>query len=227
MAHIADWQNELLFFQVLSDSLPLPVFFKDRQGRYQKVNKHFAQEVVGLPAEQIVGRKVSEQPGRIPRDLAQTYHQKDLELMARGGQQVYQAEVLCADGVRRPFEFHKATVTGPDGECLGIVGAMIDISDHLAMEQENLRQGKLQAALQTAGAICHELSQPLQVILAEVEMMQASGEADDRVRHCMETILGSIDKIRTITDKLHNLQDFRTTPYPGTSDILSLDESAR
>ncbi|RJX36098.1 MAG: PAS domain S-box protein [Desulfarculus sp.] len=226
MAPKDDWQDELQFLQFLMNFLPLPAYFKDRQGRYQRVNAHFAQDIMGLSREQILGRKVFELPGSIPADLAQTYHHKDLELMQAGGDQVYQAEVLCADGVRRPFEFHKATVPGPDGQCLGIVGAMIDISDRLAMEQDNLRREKLLAAIQTAGAVCHELSQPLQVILAQAEMMQAEGETSARLRRSLVSIFASIDQIRGITDKLHNLSEFRTVQYVGSSEILSLKDSA-
>lgn len=212
----------------LLDYIPSPLFFKDAEGRYQCVNQLFADMIMGLPKDAIVGRKVTDLCGEIPADLAEIYHAKDLELMKQGGVQVYESEVLCADGKRRSFEFHKSVVNDQDGSCLGLVGIMMDLSVRHRLEQEALANEKMRAALQTAGAVSHDLSQPLQVIAGTIELCSLEPEIPPQIRQYLETMTRAALNAKDVLKKLQNLQSFHTTEYvhTSTSQILDLDESS-
>ena len=51
-------QNNLKFLETLIETIPSPIFFKDRQGRYLGCNDAFARQIVGLPKENIIGKSV-------------------------------------------------------------------------------------------------------------------------------------------------------------------------
>ncbi len=216
-------------FGVLLDFIPVPMFFKDRHGRYQAVNQAFAEQIIGLPRDQILGRDLIGLRGQIPSDLAEIYHAKDLELVEQGGSQVYETEVLCADSQRRTFAFHKAVVTDEQGAGAGIVGVMLDVSARRQLVEQNLANEKMRAAMQTAGAASHELNQPLQVISGLAELCALEPGLTDQARQYLDAIqLAAMRSAETLR-KLDRLKVFRTKEYEPTtaSEILDLEESSK
>ncbi|MGZ6230469.1 MAG: PAS domain S-box protein [Syntrophales bacterium] len=127
-------QNNLRFLETMINTIPSPIFVKDRQGRYSGCNDSFARQIVGLPKESIIGKSVYELPEMIPSDLADMYHEQDQELFREPGIQVYETQAQCADGVKRDFLFSKATFNNFAGEVAGIVGVMLDITERKQME---------------------------------------------------------------------------------------------
>eukprot|EP01022_Parablepharisma_sp_SALTPOND_P024114 TRINITY_DN53059_c0_g1_i2.p1 TRINITY_DN53059_c0_g1~~TRINITY_DN53059_c0_g1_i2.p1 ORF type:complete len:231 (+),score=78.19 TRINITY_DN53059_c0_g1_i2:703-1395(+) len=216
-------------FGDLMDFVPVPMFFKGRDGRYQAVNQLFADQIIGLPKKQILGRDFSDLRGRIPADLAGTYHTRDEELMQQGGAQVYESEVLCADGQRRTFAFHKAVVNGEDGAGVGIVGVMLDISARCMLQEQVVANEKMQAVIQTTGAVKHELNQPLQVISGMVELCSQEPGLSEAVRQYLEIIQQAVQRSVEILRKLDRLKAFRTKEYlpAAAAEILDLEESSR
>jgi rsbT co-antagonist protein RsbR len=124
--------QDAIFLQKLLDTTPGPVFYKNRDGVYLGCNDAFAEQIVGLPKEQIVDHTMFEMSDTIPPDLAAIYHQKDLELIESQGEQRYEAQVSCADGRRRDYHFFKAVY----GEAEGIIGVMLDITSQKEVEEQ-------------------------------------------------------------------------------------------
>lgn len=117
--------------QAALDTLPAPIFVKDRDCRYAACNRAF-EEYLGLPRERIVGATVYDVA---PPDLAAVYERADRELLADGGTQIYEAKVRYADGSHHDVMFHKAVFRDPLGEAAGIAGAMLDISERKSLEK--------------------------------------------------------------------------------------------
>ena len=134
------------FFQVFLDTIPSPLFFKDANGIYQGCNEAFAKNILGVSKERIKNASVHDLPESIPPDLADIYHQKDLELIRNPGIQNYESQVRCADGLRHDFILNKSTVINKDGTIIGMVGVMQDITElkfsekALRKREEHLRQ---------------------------------------------------------------------------------------
>lgn len=118
--------------QTTLDTLPSPIFIKNREGRYIGCNKAF-EAYLGLSRAQIIGRTVY---GVAPHELAQVYEKADQELMQRGGTQSYEANVCYADGTHHDVIFHKSVFRNAAGEVDGISGTMLDISERKRLEQQ-------------------------------------------------------------------------------------------
>ncbi|PKL93870.1 MAG: hypothetical protein CVV20_01435, partial [Gemmatimonadetes bacterium HGW-Gemmatimonadetes-1] len=116
------------------DALPLPVFFKDVEGRYRVCNRAFAGTILGLPKEAVAGRTIGELSEAIPPDLGAVYRDADRRLLASGDTQVYEAPVRCADGEEREFFFRKVLHRDEAGIPRGIVGVMLDITERKRAE---------------------------------------------------------------------------------------------
>lgn len=121
----------LLRLQATVDTLPIPLFIKDRHRRYVACNKAF-EDYLGLSAAAIVGKTVHEVT---PGELANVYDRADIEHLERGSAQAYESRVRNADGAIRDVIIHKAVFRDTRGEADGIVGAIIDISERKALER--------------------------------------------------------------------------------------------
>lgn len=120
----------------LLNTLPCPVFYKDAACVYQMCNNAFADTILGLAKEKIIGRSLYDLSDRVPASLANIYNSQDLKLMEASGTQFYESKVKCADGNTKDFIFHKATLSDSSGKISGIVGAMLDITQRKKIEND-------------------------------------------------------------------------------------------
>jgi PAS domain S-box-containing protein len=144
----AELRNHDLFLRAVIESVPLPLFTKNKQGRYQVCNQFFA-DFLGLPLEEIEQKTVFDIS---PPDLAEVYHAKDLELLDADHsiQQVYECQVDAADKGRRDVVFHKACITNSENEITGLIGVISDVTDRKKAEK-SLRELQQRFVLATSG----------------------------------------------------------------------------
>ena len=199
--------------ETLLNTIPVPAFMKDAEGRYLTCNPAF-EEYLGVSRRQLVGRTVFE---LAPADLAQRYRAADDALLRTGSLQIYEANVQCATGEQRTVQFYKARFHNPDGSVGGLVGAMLDVTERKEAERE------LQAARRRAeqaveertrfvAAASHDLRQPLHALSLFV------GQLEERAR-AIGDLQGLARDIRLCTDSLVELFD-------TLMDISKLDAGA-
>ncbi|MCB2188419.1 MAG: DUF3365 domain-containing protein [Deltaproteobacteria bacterium] len=96
---------------------------------------------------------------------------------------------------------------------------------HQAQEAALFRE-RLEAAVSTAGAACHELNQPLQAALMKIELLLLQLPPDLPEIPRLQEILADVSKLVDITQRLNRITDYRVLPYPGNQFILDLDRAA-
>ncbi len=96
---------------------------------------------------------------------------------------------------------------------------------HQANLEKRLRQD-LEAALATAGAVAHELNQPLMAIMASAELIGLT-EDPARLREMASTIVEQTQRLGEVTNRLVSLVRYQAKPYVGNSVILDLKASSR
>src|SRR5258706_2538097 len=116
----------------LVDSLPVPVFFKSRDGRYLGVNRAW-EEFFGMRGDAFIGKSVAD---LYPQDLgiAERHAAMDRELYAHPGRQSYEIKVRARDGNLHDTIYYKATYTDAHGEVAGLIGAIVDITARTGAE---------------------------------------------------------------------------------------------
>ena len=120
------------FLNTLLNAIPVPVFYKDTEGRYTGFNKAF-EAFYGKRHQELVGKSVFD---IAPRELAEVYHAKDLELFRNPGVQVYDAKMKDGQGKMHDVVYHKATFTDAGGKVSGLIGAILDITERNRNEEE-------------------------------------------------------------------------------------------
>lgn len=93
----------------------------------------------------------------------------------------------------------------------------------LDLQVESIRREKLQGILEIAGAICHEMNQPLQLISGYSEMLLQENGPESAGHEPLQQIIEGVEKMREITGKLMRITDYQTRDYlSGTDKIIDL-----
>jgi len=215
----------LQLMDTLINTIPNPIYFKDADAIYQGCNKVFAKQILGLTRDRIIGRRPQELPDQIPADLAAAYQREELKMIEKAEFHTFEAQVQCADGQRRDFLFSLAPVTDPQGQLSGSVAALSDLTEKNRAAQDRMQKEKLESVLETAGAVCHELNQPLQALSGYTELLAAK-LADHEAGTYIEKLLTQIERMRDITDDLQGITRYETTDYAGNTRIIDIHKAS-
>jgi len=119
--------------QELIEALPIPVFFKARDGKHLGANRAW-ESYFGVSRGAFIGRTVDDLFAGAP-GVAEKHREADEDLWRNPGTRSYELEVPVHDGSLRHTLNYKATFNGADGEVAGLIGAIIDITDRWRAEQ--------------------------------------------------------------------------------------------
>jgi len=194
--------KQIYFLQVLIDTIPAPVFYKNADGIYLGCNRAF-ESYLGKPKEQIIGKTVYEVTDK---DVADIYRDMDLALFNNPGVQVYETVVTYPDSSKRNVIFNKATYTDTDGNIAGLVGVILDITDLKDTETE-LRKAKEEAEIanraksEFLASMSHEIRTPMNAIIGMAELLLETPLTEEQqkyvrvLRDAGENLLGLINDI--------------------------------
>jgi PAS domain S-box-containing protein len=114
------------FVSILFNTIPFPVFVKDKDLRYIDCNKYF-EEFFSIDRKSFIGKTVFE---LYPSYLAEEYDRKDKELLKQNsGLQRYEWFIKLNNGEIRNVVFNKSCFYDSENNLAGIVGVVDDITD--------------------------------------------------------------------------------------------------
>ena len=170
--------EQLLFQQALLDTIPVPVFYKDTEGRYLGTNRAF-EETMGQSRTSMLGKTVLDYPG-VPLHQRAAQAEEDARVI-RDGLTVHKETVrIFSDGREHPVVHWSRGFCHSDGRPGGLIGTFIDIT-----EQKHTQQA-LQAAKEVADAanraksdflanMSHEIRTPMNAIIGMSHLALKSG----------------------------------------------------
>ncbi len=106
------------------------------------------------------------------------------------------------------------------------IGLALAVTQRKRAEEERLRSEKFQGVLEMAGAVSHEMNQPMQVILGLSELLMIDLSADSPEYENIKTIKEQIARMGIITKKLMKITQYKTKGYLE-KEIIDIDESTK
>lgn len=134
--------DQLHFLQLVMDTIPIPLYFRNTTGAYGLFNAPFEQWFCVKNRGTCSGECFSARCA----GLASLADAQDDELLAAPGVSIYERQVRSVDGAHHDVLVHKATYRNARGDVEGLVGVLYDITDRKRAE-EGLRES--QAMLRT------------------------------------------------------------------------------
>ena len=220
-------RSYLQLMDTIINAIPNPVYFRDGDGVFQGCNKAFASEIAGLTRDHILGKRPRDLVGPMPEELVDR-----LEGNAKGTDRhhdldSFEAEVPCADGIRREFLFTINKLSPEEGAAAGSVGVMLDLTQKNRAARERAQREKFQGVLETAGGVCHEMNQPLQVISGYAEIMMGEMPPEHKMFRMARQVSEQVDRMADITTKLQKITHYETMDYGEHARIIDIHKSSR
>jgi PAS domain S-box-containing protein len=216
----------LKLMDTLMNTIPNPIYFKDADGVFQGCNKVFAKQILGLTRDRIIGKRPEDLIDQIPAELAATYKAEEYKMVNKAGNHTFEGEVQCEDGRRRDFLFSLAPVTDANGDLSGSVAILSDLTDKNRAARSSMQKEKLEGVLETAGAICHELNQPLQALSGYTELLSFQLHGHE-AQPDVEKLTEQIERMRTISEQLHRITRYESMDYSSKTKIIDIHKSSR
>lgn len=103
----------------------------------------------------------------------------------------------------------------------------VDVSELLARIKTNInavQAQNLKVVIELATATAHQINQPLTLLIAYLQMMEANMTGEGQTRKKTEECLKAAREIKDIVKKLTGLQNYKSIPYAGASFMTDLDQ---
>ena len=100
-----------------------------------------------------------------------------------------------------------------------------DILEQRLSEKERLERGRLQGVIEMAGAACHELNQPMQVISGLSDLLLNKISTNHPLHGSLKTIKEQIVRMGSIMNKIMGVTRYETRVYCEGRKIIDIDKA--
>jgi len=94
------------------------------------------------------------------------------------------------------------------------------------LRESRVQQIKTKAIMEMAGAACHELNQPMQVILGYSDLLAGALDRRDDVRNKLEKITAQISKMDRILKQINRITTYQTMNYGHGIKIIDIEKAS-
>ena len=194
--------------KALMDTIPIPVFYKGPDARFQGMNRAF-EEAFRLRREDLIGKTFAEI--KLGSDVTRAFYQSEDEQVIREALSVRrELKIPYANREVRSTLYMVQGFRKPSGEPGGLIGTMVDISEQ-ERAQEQLRRAKdaADAANRAKGDflanMSHEIRTPMNAIIGmaylvmKTELSPRQAEFISKIQLSGKDLLSIIDDILDIS----------------------------
>lgn len=247
MQRNADLRSKQREQQVIFDSVPALIIYKDTRNRILRLNE-VAAKVLGGTAAEIEGKLTDEV---LPKQVAEALYDDDLKVISTGKPRLGVEESHpTADGQVHWMRTDKVPFFDDGGNVVGIIVFSVDITarreaeEHLKSSEDHLKQAYAQLQkvdrerMQFLNNAAHELGTPLTPIRLQVHLLRnrlrAAGRDAaemraidiidrnfERLGHLVRDLLDSA-RLQAVSMKLHRMPiDLRDVVYSSVETYLA------
>ncbi|NJN96614.1 MAG: GAF domain-containing protein [Anaerolineales bacterium] len=125
-------QESRVFMKSIIDQIPDPIFIKDQEHRWVVINRAFADKVIGLPEERVIGRTDYDY---FPQETADRLWNQDAQMFETKQTQEFEETVKDAKGDTRYFYTRKIPLLDTEGNPEYLIGIINDITERKISEE--------------------------------------------------------------------------------------------
>ncbi len=216
---IRQQEETLDFVQVLVESIPVPVYVKDSEGRYLRLNRAFG-EMFEVEPTTLIGKTPNEW---LPSARASIHEQRERELLETRENSTYEFLWQGKNGRSIDILFRKAALVRPDGTFLGIVGTIVDITtqkqaERVMKEARDAAESANRAKSDFLANMSHEIRTPMNAIMGMTDLALQQEQLTPNLREYLEILKSSSNALLTI---INDILDFSKIEA-GMLDIESI-----
>ena len=193
-------------YRMLLRNIPQRIFYKDTSSVYRLCNKSYADDL-GITPDEIAGKTDYD---FYPKELAEKYQADDGQIIHSGVAKIIEEEYL-KDGRTCTVQILRAPVRDSAGAIVGIFGIFWDITEQKMMEEELIKNQKLESLGVLAGGIAHDFNNILTGVRGYRSLAGRIVGPDDKP---LDLILGAEKAAIRAKDLTHQLLTFSMGSTP-------------
>jgi PAS domain S-box-containing protein len=207
-------------YRLLFELSPSGIILEDQDGTILDVNEAFCRSI-GYTRKELIGKHVSILAHPDVKDQVNDNISRLLsgEVLKHNEKSVRKNGTICY------MELNETKVVLPDGR-VGILCIADDFTERVKAEEEYMQRQKLQGALELAGAVCHELNQPLTIISITSDLLKDFPEVKNLLEN-LDIIKKETSRMGEITKKLMKITKYETRNYLNGNKIVDIDKASR
>ncbi len=167
-------RESLDFLDTLLNTIPNPVFFKDRQGFYQRCNPAFASNIMGLSVEEVAGKRTEDIIPRISNLSDEDLKELDRTILHSEDYQSFEIQIQDPSGVPKDYLVNRSVYRDIEGNPVGIVGVLQEITTLRKLQRELSHQKD--ELSEFAQVMSHDLQGSLHNALLYAELLEEEYE---------------------------------------------------
>jgi PAS domain S-box-containing protein len=197
--------EQLAFVDTLVESIPIPIFVKDRDRRYVRVNRAYC-EMFGLAPEQVIGRTLEQSHGPPVHPL---HAETDLAVLEQGRSDSFEFRTRLRSGREVECMASKAALRNSAGEITGLVGTLVDLSDQkqatrTLMHAKEAAESASRMKSEFLANMSHEIRTPMNGIIGMTDIV-LDGALDSEQREYLGIVKSSAN---ALLDIINDILDF-------------------
>lgn len=202
-------ENQLSFFKTIINTLSIPVFIKDLNGKFVECNKAFC-EYVYVEKDKVIGFTSYD---LLPENAAKETEKYDMEILTNLRAIRTETTFIDRREIEHYIQYVKSPLLGANGEIQGILGIINDITEYKKLQDE------IKKALENEQEISnlksrfismasHEFRTPLTTILASADLLEMFGrnwsqekynEHTAKIRRTVKNMVDLLDDVLIIS----------------------------
>lgn len=132
-------------------------------------------------------------------------------------------ECIRKDGTHFPIEAHARAITYK-GKMV-YQTAIRDLTEQQRIERDSISHARMRGVLEMAGAVCHEINQPLMALQGFMEILSSKEDIAKSTFKNLHKMEEQVERIRVLTHKMMHITTYETKDYAGGQKIIDLDQA--
>ena len=192
-----------------------------QKGRFCYVNPEFCR-ITGYSKQELIGMRSIE---LVHGEFRDGVRESARAMLTGRSNTPYEFRIVERSG---HVKWVMETVTSVKYEGLrSTLGYFMDITKQKQIAREQQDKEKLRAILEMAGAVSHELNNPLQVVLTGTEKLGDPGLAPPRREELIKLVQKHTIRLMELSSKIQRISQYATKDYVGGKKIFDFDAAVR
>jgi PAS domain S-box-containing protein len=174
-------------------------------------------DMMGYAVKELIGMNML-------KFVAPGHRHRLVQMLRKRSLGAYAFDCIRKDGTLFSMEARSRIISYKGG--MVFQTAIRDLTDQIRIERERSQHERMRGVMEMAGAICHEINQPLMALQGFMTIMSGRLQLPEDAQMHLDRMAEQVGRLKTLTRKIMRITKYATKDYPGGEKIIDIDQSS-